>query len=1111
MAIDPDIRDQAYQFFVEEAPELLQILETGLLSLRQERSTAKVHDLMRAAHSIKGGAASVGLEAIATLAHRLEAIFRVLYNDTLEIDADLESQLLQSFDCLRLPLMEQIKTGAFDSETALAIADPIFTQLEEHFGETLTRAADSYLPSSTDLGIDMISAIFEVDIAQGLDHLANVVDHPQAYEVAGELRAQVEVFEGFSEFLNLPGFGAIAKTVIQALNAYPDRALDIARLALTDFECSRQAILNGDRSHNVGPSDILAALAEVASVSSQEMQLPTELEETPEDIERVLSLLQNTFGNTIGNANSNTIGNTNSVAENIAESSQTGSYSDVSEVIDNFDTLHPHYFDELNSPDILETLAESVQSIEQELELLPQDHFSSTFQPESNPVDPELARSQMGRLVRFDQPADGTLQVSQFTELVPAPDSSSQDSIYGEQIEPVTPRNLTVRVDAERLERINNLVGELSINRDGLSLQSDQLQGTLKELLERFSQFQKMVRHLGKLSDQMLITPEQRPRHQPESEQQEGSSNSTFTGSNHAVSPSFASSQFDPLEMDNYGALQFQVQEILESMMQMEETIEDITLFSKQPHQMLIQQRRMLTQLRDEVMQARMLPLGEVLNRFHRVLRDLSATHHKPVRLTLIGTDVLVEKAILEKLYDPLLHLLRNAFDHGVESREIRQQRNKSEQGEIEIRAYHKGNQTIIEVKDDGQGLNFEEIQKRVLELGWLTPEQLAATPLHRLGELIFEPGFSTARQVNKLSGRGVGLDVVRSQLKSIKGTVTVSSSSEKGATFTLRLPSTLTIANLVICLVGTAVVALPTDSVEEILTPNLGEIRQSGTQRFLYWQEKIVPIHQLSNLLDYGCPLPDAPSKSLVFVPSPKNWALPLLILRQEQQVFALEVDSLVTEQELIIKPFSPTLTPPPYIYGCTILADGSLVPVMDGTALLSLSQKQSRTQNRTQSRTAIALPSQPESPDASEDQASFFDQHAAAIKASQTPTVLIVDDSASLRRTLAHALKRAGFRVLQAQDGSEAIDQLQQSMPVELVICDIEMPNMNGFEFLNYRRQDPQLSAIPIVMLTSRSNEKHRWLAMQLGAAAYFTKPYLEQEILTALKNIIDSTVHS
>jgi chemotaxis family two-component system sensor histidine kinase/response regulator PixL len=1093
MAIDPDIRDQAYQFFVEEAPELLQILETGLLSLRQERSTAKVHDLMRAAHSIKGGAASVGLEAIATLAHRLEAIFRVLYSDTLEIDADLESQLLQSYDCLRLPLMEQIKTGAFDSETALAIADPIFTQLEGHFGETLTRAADSYLPSSTDLGIDMISAIFEVDIAQGLDHLANVVAHPQAYEVAGELRAQVEVFAGFSEFLNLPGFGAIAKTVLQALNTYPDRALDIARLALTDFECSRQAILNGDRSHTVGPSDILTALAEVASgvAASQEMPLPIELEETPEDIESVLSLLQNTFGNA------------NNIAESITESPQPSFYSNVPEVVDNFDTLHPHYFTELNAPDPLETLAESVQPIEQDFEPLPQNSVSSTVQPESNPVDSDPMRSQMSRLVRFNHPTDGTLQVSQFTELVPAADSSSQDSIYGEQIEPVTPRNLTVRVDAERLERINNLVGELSINRDGLSLQSDQLQGTLKELLERFSQFQKKVRYLGKLSDQMLITPEQRPSHQPESEHQEGPSNSTFMGTYQSASPSFASPEFDPLEMDNYGALQFQVQEILESMMQMEETIEDITLFSKQPHQMLIQQRRMLNQLRDEVMQARMLPLGEVLNRFHRVLRDLSATHHKPVRLTLIGTDVLVEKAILEKLYDPLLHLLRNAFDHGVESREIRQQRNKPEQGEIEIRAYHKGSQTIIEVKDDGQGLNFEEIQRRVLELGWLTPEQLAMTPLQRLGELIFEPGFSTARQVNKLSGRGVGLDVVRSQLKSIKGTVTVSSSSEQGTIFTLRLPSTLTIANLVICLVGTAVVALPTDGVEEILTPNLGDIRQSGMQRFLYWQEQIVPIHQLSNLLDYSCPLPDAPSKALVFVPSPKNWALPLLILRQKQQVFALEVDSLVTEQELIIKPFSPTLAPPPYIYGCTILADGSLVPVMDGTALLSLSQKQSRP--------AIALPSQPESPDASEAQGSFFGQHSTATIASQTPTVLIVDDSASLRRTLAHALKRSGFQVLQAQDGSEAIDQLQQGMSVKLVICDIEMPNMNGFEFLNYRRQDPKLSNIPIVMLTSRSNEKHRWLAMQLGAAAYFTKPYLEQEILTALKKIIDSTVNS
>jgi two-component system, chemotaxis family, sensor histidine kinase and response regulator PixL len=1062
MAIDPDIRDQAYQFFVEEAPALLQILEAGLLTLRQERSAAKVHDLMRAAHSIKGGASSVGLDAIATLAHQLENVLKALYSEALAIDADLESHLLQAYDCLQVPLMEQITTGAFDQEAALAIADPIFNRLEERCGDTLLHM-DSYLPSSTDLGVDMISAIFEVDVAQGLERLAAVVSCPQEYEVAGELRAQVEVFEGFAEFLNLPEFGAIAKTVQQALAAHPNRALEIARLALADFECSRQAIL-GDNRKEIGPSAPLMALVTVGAVdldwvASHEIQTISEAAETSEDIAIALSLLQNTFGST----------------DNIAE---------------------------LDATETLETLDASVRSLDSNLDQSLQNYASSPFQENlaGNPAADDPEQSQVGQLARLNKNNDRTFQVSQFAELSPA-EPASQEPIYSQQIEASAAPNLTVRVDAERLERMNNLVGELTINRDGLSLQSEQLQKSLKDLQNRFSQFQKMVHHLGKLSDQILIAPEHsHPDGKSGSQMGEGSPISAFTDTHYSVLSSFTSTEFDPLEMDNYGTLQSQVQDILESMMQMEETVEDIALFSKQPHQTLIQQRHMMTHLRDEIMRARMLPLGEVLNRFHRVLRDLSMTHYKPVGLTLIGTEVLVEKAILEKLYDPLLHLLRNAFDHGIEPLEVRQQRGKPEQGQIIIRAYHSGNQTIIEFKDDGQGLNLERIQERSLELGWLSPDQLAMTPPNRLCELIFEPGFSTTHQVSRLSGRGVGLDVVRSQLRSMKGKVTVASSPNEGTTFTLYLPLTQTIANLVICLIGTTALAIPTDSVEEIVNPKAGEIRQSGAQRFLYWQEKIIPVYRLTNLINYRCPLPEMPSsKSLTIIPSPKAWELPVLILRQEQQIFAVEVDSLVTQQELVIKPFSATLTPPVYIYGCTTLADGRLVPVVDSAALLSLNQEQSKT--------AIGLTDESEPLAASTNQNSSMGQHSVVIKTVQTPTILVIDDAASLRRTLALTLKREGFRVLQAQDGWEAIDQLQSSSSIGLVICDIEMPNMNGFEFLNYRRQDLQLPNIPVVMLTSRANEKHRWLAMQLGATAYFTKPYLEQEFLAALKNILHS----
>jgi two-component system, chemotaxis family, sensor histidine kinase and response regulator PixL len=469
-----------------------------------------------------------------------------------------------------------------------------------------------------------------------------------------------------------------------------------------------------------------------------------------------------------------------------------------------------------------------------------------------------------------------------------------------------------------------------------------------------------------------------------------------------------------------------------------------------------------------------MLPLSEVLNRFPRILRDLSVAHQKPATLTLTGADLLIDRAILEKLHDPLLHLLRNAFDHGIEPPHLRQHRAKPTQGQIEICALHQGNQTIIEVRDDGQGIDLDRIRERARELGWFSAEQIAALSAAALIELIFEPNFSTAAQVSELSGRGFGLDVVRSDLNAIRGKVSVTSLPGQGTTFTLVLPLTLTITQLIICLVGSLPVALPADSIADILVPQRLEQSQAGLQ--LQWRDQVIPVYAFSNLLNYACPIPQSvASQLLAAFPAPKDWASPVVVVRREQQYFGLAVERIITEQELVIKPFGSALAPPSYLYGCTILGDGSMVPVVDAAALLAL---------LSDSTVHRAIPT--------------------AVQTVQAPTILVVDDAITLRRTLALFLEREGFRVLQAQDGQEALDQLQRSA-VQLVVCDIEMPNLNGFEFLNARRQAPQLAQIPVVMLTSRSNEKHRWLALRLGAAAYFTKPYLEQEFLTALKKLL------
>ncbi|HEY9700055.1 MAG TPA: hybrid sensor histidine kinase/response regulator [Trichocoleus sp.] len=1051
MTINPEIRDQAYQFFLEEAPELLQAIEAGLLTLRQGRDLGKIHSIMRSAHSLKGGAASVGLDVIKSIAHRIETIFKALYSEQLEVNADLENQLLQAFDCLRVPLTEQLTQGYFDAEQALATAEPILSQLEAHCQEAIVET-ENFIPSSTDLGLNMATSIVEIDVQQGLAHLETVLAHPQSYGVAGEVRAQAEVFFGFSELLNLPGFASIAQTTIEALDKHPHRALEIAALALADFRAGRDAILAGD-SMGGCPSEALAAFTteiignEANETSNGEIDLWAAIEViTPEEMEVLL--------------------------EEIEEIESFNNFDEITEIcsgngLDDFsgDDLEDEIEIELATEKIAaEFIYPQLDDIFGNLEITP----LSAPETEAPPEPITLSASEpLDRL-----PAVNPAQSTPFTKSSPATKK-----------QPLT-SGLTVRVDAERLTYMNNLLGELTINRNGLALQTDQSRLAIRELLSRFERVRSTVEQLRSASDQMLITPELQVA-------------SRGTGRSQSSFSAFERSEFDSLEMDSYSGLYSYAQTLLEEMVQLEEAIEDIALFNHQSQERLGQHRKMLSRMQDELMWARMFPLSEILNHFPRILRDLSNTYQKPVNLTLNGTELLVDKAVLEKLYDPLLHLLRNGFDHGIESAEIRQNRSKSETGQIEIRAYYKGRQMVIEVRDDGQGLDLDRIRQRIVELGWLTEAEVIQVREAELYEFIFEPGFSTATQVSELSGRGIGLDVVREQLRSIKGTVTVQSIPERGTNFILTLPFTLTITNLLICFVGSTPIALRSDGITEVLVPKPDQVRQIGSDRWLKWQQQQIPIYRLSEQLAYNCLIPETPpSRVLAAVPSPADWEAPMLIVKQGELPVALQVDRLVTEQELVIKPFGAVIAPPAYVYGCTVLGDGSLIPVVDGLAFLDHLLNQETTS-----------PIEAGRPKTTEDNKTIDSTQfhwranqgtAATLRAT---TVLVVDDAITSRRTLAASLERAGYRVLQARDGQEALEQLQQNRSLQLVICDIEMPNMNGFEFLTQRRQDPDLAHIPTVMLTSRSNDKHRWLAMQLGAVDYFTKPYLEQEFLSAI----------
>ena len=1246
MSLNPDIRDQAYQFFIEEAQELLQVLETGLLEIRQDHSTPKVHELMRAAHSIKGGAASVELGAIELLAHRLEDFFKALYSDEVDFDGELENLLLQGYDCLSNPLSEQIEAGTFDEEAALLNAEPIFTALEERLKDAL-KDSDNYIPSSNDLGVDIVDSIFEVDVTQALEHLEAVVTNPANYNPAEELAGTLEMFAGFAELFNLPGFSEIIQTAQTALINNPSRAVEIINATIIDCNAAKNVILAGDRQQGGTVSPALQELAtQIADDSVSHHQSTPTLDEIPwaEDIfaamadddtseyreeitntEAIIAfeemaseqdslwstapepLAEDIFAaipesEVAANSNLETESTIDSVEEifgiipdeEVLSTEATGAEETASEPDSLWSTVpEPLAEDIFAAIPELDTTApsdaqiDSIDDVEEIFSIIPESETAPaefetteeiTFENDrfwSDIPEPSLAEDIFTPLPEtqievesqvedesdleptFDVVSESKINqesaividdvdIAAKTDTASTPliasnslaetDSTTQDLTTAldsieeifESLPPVEDEpafieadakqpesaaplpeakpkkkvkaapKLSVRVEMDRLERMNNLVGELTINRNSLALQNDQLQENVLELGQKFLRFRGVTRQLQEISDQMLL--EQRSPKIP-----------VLINSQSSSSGLGLTDEFDVLEMDSYSQLYSSLQELLEEMVQLEESVDDITIFARQSNRTINNQRQMLGQMRDELMWVRMLPLDQILQRFPRTLREFSNKYHKPVNLKLNGTGVLVDKAVLEKLADPLLHLLRNSFDHGIEPPEVRTQQGKPDAGLIEIQAYYQGNQTVIEVKDDGKGLDLAKITAKGIEQGLISPQEAAHASSERLYDLIFEPGFSTANQVSELSGRGVGMNIVRSQIETLKGKISVTSTPGMGCIFTMRLPLTLTIAKLLVCSLGSTAFAIPSDSVEEIIIPTKEQIEFANEQKFLSLNTKLIPIYDLKQVLPYNCPIIDENSSSMAFktIATPEDWLAPLLLLRRGQQLFALEVVSLLSEQELVIKPYGKAIAAPSYSYGCTILGDGSLIPTFDGSALIS--QIMGEDVLPTVPTSDLALPELPASMEPAVDQTNLPETsstiNTATNKSQKTSlkTIMIVDDSTALRRTMALTLEKEGYRVVQKKDGKEALNGFKQHPDLDLIICDIEMPVMNGFEFLGMRRRDSALAQIPTFMLTSRSGAKHRNLAKQLGADGYFTKPYVEQEFLQEVKQIL------
>lgn len=644
----------------------------------------------------------------------------------------------------------------------------------------------------------------------------------------------------------------------------------------------------------------------------------------------------------------------------------------------------------------------------------------------------------------------------------------------------------TMRVPVKHLDNLSNLVGELVVNRNSLEQDQERLRQSLDNLLYQVQQLSDVGQRMQDLYERSLLESSLLASRQNRSSSilHPASSSTTSTHTAHSTGI-----EYDPLEMDRFTGFHSLSQEMIELIVRVRESSSDIEFIVDEAEQVTRMFRQVTTQLQEGLTRSRMVPFAQTADRLPRAVRDISMQVGKQAELQIEGRETLIDKMILEELYDPMTHLVNNAITHGIESPEVRQAAGKPAAGRIIIRAFHQGNQTIISVSDDGAGIDVERVKAKAIEKGLLTASEAQAMTRLDVYDLLFHAGFSTKDKADAYSGRGVGMDVVRTKLSEIRGVINTDSTPGKGTTFTIRLPLTLSISKALCCVSDRARIAFPMDGVEDMLDVPRERIQNnSDGEPCIPWRDTLLPVRPLTELLGYNRHL----SRGNVYGGNQEDDIISIVVLRSAGNFLALQVDQVLGEQEIVIKQLEGPIPKPVGVAGATVLGDGRIMPIADVLELIDLSMGRIRKDVGGSLWEKGGAQAVQEPPTTKSD-----------------PTVLIVDDSITVRELLSMTFNKVGYRVEQARDGQEAWEKLRSGLPCDIVFCDIEMPRMDGLELLSRLQKDVNLKQIPIAMLTSRGADRHRQMAASLGASGYFTKPYLEEALLDAAQRMLKGEV--
>lgn len=641
----------------------------------------------------------------------------------------------------------------------------------------------------------------------------------------------------------------------------------------------------------------------------------------------------------------------------------------------------------------------------------------------------------------------------------------------------------SVRISLARLDDMMNSVGELVINRT--------------RLVGRMAELKKLVEVLGisrkRLSDKV-------------SEFQEkyeftrlgmGNSDAGSGGPRKTAGPAPGAEEppssggwldFSDLEMDRYDDFNILARSLTEISADISEVLSQLGGFVGRVGGDIDEFTKLGHHLQDEITEARMVPIGNLYTRLSRTARDAAKVCGKSVDLELVGEDTRLDNNIVQQITDPLIHLVRNAIAHGVEDATSREQAGKSARGKVTVRAFHRGNHVFIEVQDDGSGLDYERIRQTAVRAGLVSAPAAELLSESELRAFLFHPGFTTASSKNEVAGRGVGLDVVRSNVHSLNGEIEIHSETGKGTCFGVKVPLTLIISQALFVRSGITVLAMPLAVVEEIRRLRPEEIEDVGGKLLTKVRGVVTEVVRLDNALA----LPPI---------EPINGYMNMVIVRAAGRQVGVVVEEVLGKDEVVIKNLGQYLRRVKLFPGATISTDGSLILLVDVNRLAGTSAAE----------VDVVVPSA--------SAARIFGPGALAVASGSIPAaavdepieekvVVIADDSISVRKFVGRILEKAGYCVKLASDGLEAAELVAQ-VGCHLVITDIEMPRMNGYELMSHLRQDPATRRIPVLVVTSRAGAKHRDRAMKEGAASFLTKPVQEEQLVAVVEELMNSAV--